>query len=197
MLFKVGVKTDNQHKAEQDSSAFTSKYLNKHLDLLENISEDLVRFPEPGEIFFLQTLQAFNAFTFIQKIAKSYFIEELVATTYSVSMRVMEAMQELQNKGKVGKIKLLISDSMMSRNPKVTDSLDAWAQHNGSVKIIYAHNHSKITLAKTKDHNFCIEGSGNWSENASYEQYIFYNDKEVYEFRKQLLYNCKVLRSVN
>lgn len=196
-LKKTEVKTDNHQKAEQNSSAFTSKYLNKHLDLLENINEDLVRFPQPGEIFFFQTLQAFNAFTFIQKIAQTYFIEELVATTYSVSMRVMEALQEMQRLGKISEIKLLISDSMMSRNPKVTDALDAWASTNAGVKIVYSWNHSKITLAKTSDHYFCIEGSGNWSENACYEQYIFYNDKEVYGFRKQLIYDCKVVRSVN
>lgn len=196
-LKKPEVKPNNQEKAERENSAFTSKYLNKHLDLLENISEDLVRFPAEGEIFFLQTLQAFNAFTFIQKIAKTYFIEELVATTYSVSMRVMEALQELQRLGKIGEIKLLISDSMMSRNPKVTDALDAWASTDANVKLIYTWNHSKITLAKTAEQHFCIEGSGNWSENACYEQYIFYNDKDVYEFRKQLLYDCKVVRSVN
>lgn len=197
MLFsrdELEVKTNNP-QAEGNSSAFTSKYLNKHQALLKNAA--LERFPQPGEIFFLQTMQAFNAFTFIQKIAETYFIEELVATTYSVSMKVMEALQELQRKGRIGTIKLLISDSMMSRNPRVTDSLDSWATADADVKLIYTWNHSKITLAKTPEHHFCIEGSGNWSDNACYEQYIFFNDREVYEFRKQILYDCKVIRSVN
>lgn len=198
MLFKLSeVNTNNQEKTEGESSAFTSRYLNKHLQLLKNLPDELQRFPDPGEIFFMQTLQAFNAFTFMEKIAEAYYIEELVATTYSVSMRVLEGLQELQRKGKIGKIKLLISDSMMSRNNKVTDALDAWAMADENVKLVYTWNHSKITMAKCGDDHFCIEGSGNWSENACYEQYIFYNDKEVYEFRKQILYSCKVVRSVN
>lgn len=198
MLFnEIGVKSNNQEQKADEESGFTSRYLNKHLDLINNLKEDLVRFPEQGEIFFLQTIQAFNAFTFIEKIAQTYFIEELVATTYSVSMKVMEALQELQSRGKIGEIRLLISDSMMSRNPRVTDNLDAWAKINPNVHLVYSWNHSKITLAKTADHHFCIEGSGNWSENACYEQYIFYNDKEAYEFRRKLLSICKAVRRVN
>lgn len=198
MLFnEIGVKSNNHEKKADEQSAFTSRYLNKHLDLINNLKEDLVRFPEQGEMFFLQTIQAFNAFTFIEKIAQTYFIEELVATTYSVSMKVMEALQELQSRGKIGEIRLLISDSMMSRNPRVTDNLDAWANTNPNVHLVYSWNHSKITLAKTADHHFCIEGSGNWSENACYEQYIFYNDKEAYEFRRKLLTICKAIRRVN
>jgi hypothetical protein len=36
-----------------------------------------------------------------------------------------------------------------------------------------------------------LEGSGNWSENAHYEQYVFINSKEVFDFRKQLFTNVK------
>jgi hypothetical protein len=52
-----------------------SKYLNKHLQRIENVSE-LCRIPDDGEVFFLQTEKAFNAFTFIPWIAKKFFIEE-------------------------------------------------------------------------------------------------------------------------
>ena len=197
MLFgkkDIAVETSNQKAEEQ--SAFVSKYLNIENHRVENLHEDLARFPSPGEIFFLQTIQSFNAFTFIQKIAKTYFIEELVATTYSVSMSVLEAIQEMQSRGRIGEVKLLISDSMMSRNPKVTDAIDAWANQNASVKITYAWNHSKITLAKTADHHFVIEGSGNWGKNACYEQYIFLNDESAYEFRRSLFTDCKAVRRI-
>lgn len=197
MLFAkkdLAVETNNQKSDEK--SGFVSKYLNTENHRIGNLSEDLARFPSDGEIFFLQTLQSFNAFTFIQKIAKTHFIEELVATTYSVSISVMEAIQEMQNKGQIGDVKLFISDSMQSRNPKVTDALDAWANQNGSVKISYGWNHSKVTLAKTSDHHFVIEGSGNWGKNACYEQYIFLNNKEVYEFRRELFTDSKSVRRV-
>ena len=162
-----------------------SKYLNKHLQRIENVSE-LCRIPDDGEVFFLQTEKAFNAFTFIPWIAKKFFIEEIYASTYSISRRVVEALQELQQDGKVGEVTLLISDSMIKRNPQTIDNLEAVAKSNANFKIKYYWNHSKVTLIKTKEHFFVLEGSGNFSENAQLEQYTFCNDADVYQFRKQI-----------
>ena len=197
MLFgkkDLAVETNNQKADEK--SAFISKYAQSENHRIEKLSEDLAKFPSENEIFFLQTIQSFNAFTFIQKIAKTYFIEELVATTYSVSMSVVEAIMEMQRLGQVDQIRLFVSDSMMSRNPKVTDAIDSWANQNSSVKITYGWNHSKVNLVKTADHHFIIEGSGNWGKNACYEQYIFLNNKDVYEFRRELFSDSKAVRRI-
>ena len=199
MLFEkhdIGVNTNSQ-KAEDSSSAFTSKFLNVQTHMVNNLPEDLSRLPDPGEIFFMQTMSSFNAFTFVELISRLQFIEELYATTYSVSLSVLEALQEMQNAGRIGRIKLLISDSMRQRNPRICDALNSWAETDGNVTIIYTWNHSKITLAKTEFGNFCIEGSGNWSKNAQYEQYIFTNDADVMDLRKKLFYDCKVVHRIN
>ena len=111
-------------------------------------------------------------------------------------MSVVEAMMEMQRLGQVNQIRLFVSDSMMSRNPKVTDAIDSWANQNDSVKITYGWNHSKVNLVKTLDHHFIIEGSGNWGKNACYEQYIFLNNKEVYEFRRELFSDSKAVRRI-
>lgn len=200
MLFSkedIGVSTNNQPKAEEKTSAFTSRFLNVETHKVDNLPEELARLPEPGEIFFMQTMQSYNAFTFVQKISQLQFIKELFATTYSVNLAVLEALQEMQHKGKIGRIRLLISDSMQQRNPKVCDAMNSWAMADHSVTIIYTWNHSKITLVKTDFGDFCIEGSGNWSKNACYEQYIFANDKKVFELREQLFYDCKVVHKIN
>lgn len=202
MLFntsEIGVKSNNHNdkKAEQNSSAFTSKFLNITCDIIEKLSEDLVKLPEPGEIKFLQTIQAFNGFTFVELISRLGYIEELTASTYSISMKVVEALQELQRLGKIGKINLLISDSMMKRNPKVSDSINAWANINPQISVVYAWNHSKVTILKTETGYYCIEGSGNWGENACYEQYVLVNDESVYNLRKKLFEDCKVVYKIN
>lgn len=200
MLFakeEIGVNANNQEEADKDCSAFTSKFLNVQTHMINNLPADLTRLPDDGEIFFMQTLSSFNAFTFVELISRLQFIEELHATTYSVSLSVLEALQEMQANGRIGRIKLLISDSMRQRNPRVTDALNAWAQTDGNVTIIYTWNHSKITLVKTDVANFCIEGSGNWSKNAQYEQYIFTNNADVMSLRKQLFYDCKVVQRIN
>jgi hypothetical protein len=45
---------------------------------------------------------------------------------------------------------------------------------------------------KTHDNYYIIEGSGNWSENAQYEQYILANSKGVYDFRMELFTNSNL-----
>ncbi|AFR35886.1 hypothetical protein [Riemerella anatipestifer] len=162
-----------------------SVYLNKHLERVENLNQ-LVRIPQEGEVFFLQTEKAFNAFTFIPWIAKLHFIEELYASTYSISRRVVEALQELQQNGRVGKVTLLISDSMPKRNPLTIDVLEGVCKHNGNFNVKYFWNHSKICLLKVDGFHLVLEGSGNWSENAQLEQYVLANSKEVFEFRKTI-----------
>lgn len=201
MLFntsEIGVNSNNHNeKAEGNSSAFTSKFLNITVDIIEKLSQDLVKLPEPGEIKFLQTIQAFNGFTFVELISRLGYIEELSASTYSISMKVVEALQELQRIGRIGKINLLISDSMQKRNPKISDTINAWATVNPQVTVIYAWNHSKVTLLKTEAGYFCIEGSGNWGENACYEQYVLVNDESVYNLRKKLFTDSKVVYKIN
>ena len=202
MLFGIGdisgVKSSNQDgKAEGNSSAFTSKFLNVQTDIIENLSEDLVRLPEPGEIKFLQTIKAFNAFTFVELISRLSFIQELTASTYSISMKVIDALQEMKRNGRIDKINLMISDSMMKRNPKVSDSINAWATVDPMVSVVYSWNHSKVVAIKTETDYFCIEGSGNWGENACYEQYVVVNDESVYHLRKRLFTECKVVYKIN
>jgi hypothetical protein len=39
-----------------------------------------------------------------------------------------------------------------------------------------------------------IEGSGNWAENAHFEQYVFANSKGLYDFRLQLFTNVNMIK---
>lgn len=198
MLFsKEDIETKMQTtQAEGQPSAFTSQYLNWSVEKINN-ADGLLRLPEDGEAIFLQTIQSFNAFSLVEMLSRQQFIQELVATTYSVSLSVLEALQELRSIGRLGSVTLLISDSMQQRNPRVCNAINAWAETNPDVKIIYTWNHSKITLAKTEIGYYCIEGSGNWSKNAQYEQYVFLQSQQVHQFRKELMDNCKIIHQIN
>ena len=87
---------------------------------------------------------------------------------------------------------LVISDSMIKRNPVTIDNLMAMASTRPNMKIFYAWSHAKVCLMKTQDFYFVVEGSGNWSENAHYEQYLFANSKGLYDFRLQLFTNTNL-----
>ena len=190
--FKIPKKEEFSEALESNASElFISKYLNKHYLKIKNLSEDLLRLPAEEEVFYLQTENAFNAFTFIPMIAKQQGIKELYASTYSINIRVIESLIELHDAGIVEQITLLISDSLIKRNPTTIDLLSALVKSRANIKVVYSWNHSKVCLIKTAFSHYVIEGSGNWSENAFIEQYAFTNSKNVFDFRKEIFTNAK------
>ena len=173
----------------QQSGIHVEKFLQVHVEKVESIKNLGGRFPRDGEIYFLWTVKSFNAFTFIPYIIHECgYIEELILSTYSINIRIIDALIRLVDLKKIGSVEIFISDSIRSRLPKVNDHLSALVK-NYPVRVTYCWNHSKITLIRTGSNYFCAEGSGNWGENAQHEQYIYLNSKTVFEFRKNEILN--------
>lgn len=164
------------------STSTCEAFENLHIGKVNSLKQLLGRVPGRGEVFFLWTLNSFNAFTFITYIIK-YFgtIRQLTFSTYSINERILTSLVRWYDKGAIEKIYICISDSIRSRVPKVNDQLQAFASTR-NIDIGYAWNHSKVTLIQTDEHYFVIAGSGNFSENALNEQYIFLNDERIYNF---------------
>lgn len=174
------------------SSVFKSQYIQKHFEKIAYLHEDLKRLPSTEEFFFLQTDNSFNAFTFIPFIAQQHSIQHLYICTYSISRRVIDALIELYDRGFCDRVTLMISDSLIKRNPTTMELLASMISQRGNFEVFFSWSHAKVTLIQTNAHYFGIEGSGNHSENAHYEQYLFYNSKETYEFRKQLFTDVQI-----
>ncbi|MCX6270503.1 MAG: hypothetical protein NTU44_04645 [Bacteroidetes bacterium] len=177
-----------QQQAELTASSGILKdhFLDVHLAKVETLKQLLGAVPNEGEVYFLWTLNSFNAFTFIPYLVKTQgAIQELIITTYSISTRILNALAHYLEKRRIEQVHLVISDSVKFRLPKVQEQLVILCnQRPGQFTVTYAWNHSKITLMKTKNGHFLVEGSGNFSENAQHEQYIFLNNIKIYEFRK-------------
>jgi hypothetical protein len=168
------------------SSMYAAKFVEKHNIKVDNLKSLTGRFPDSGEAFFLWTLNSFNAFTFIVYIIKQCGkIDDLTLSTYSINDRILTSLVKWYDKGFIENVNISISDSIRQRNPRVYDQLESQKQ-NRNININYSWNHSKVTLMKTPEHRFVVEGSGNFSENAAHEQYIFTNDPSLYDFR----YKC-------
>ena len=60
----------SEKKEEKLPELFVSKYLSFHYEKVISLEESLTRLPTPEELFFLQSDNAFNAFTFIPFIAR-------------------------------------------------------------------------------------------------------------------------------
>mgnify|MGYP000017141697 FL=1 len=174
-----------EHGAGRDvGKSRVVKFEKIHSAKIENIKNLCGQLPAPGEIVFLWTCNSFNAFTFIPYVIKySGMIEELCISTYSINTRIVESLTKWYDKGNVRSILLYVSESLRFRMPAVVDLLEAKARDR-EISIVYAWNHSKVQLIKSNGNYFVVEGSGNFSENAANEQYIFLNNEYVYKFRK-------------
>jgi len=180
-----------EQEPEDKSGILTEKFMAIHTERIENIKKLTLGIPGQDEILFLWTINSFNAFTFIPYIiSECGIINELIISTYSINIRIIDALIKLIDKGKILKVDIFISDSIKSRIPKVFDHLSAQVEKRTSIfQVHYAWNHSKIAIIRCGDSFFDVEGSGNWGENAQHEQYIFLNSRKVFEFRKnEILY---------
>ena len=180
--------TPRDPHGDGDRSGMITRFMQLHEARVETIKELTGRIPGDGEIFFLWTVNSCNAFTFIPFLIKECGpIDELILATYSINIRIIEALTRLIDKGMVHQVDIFISDSIRGRLPKVYDQLMA-LQETKPVRIRYAWNHAKVALIRCGDRYFDVEGSGNWGENAQHEQYVFLQSREVFEFRKNEIY---------
>ena len=174
-----------------DKAGFLAETFYKvHCEKINSIKNLITRLPDIGEIFLLSTLNSFNAFTFVPFIIKNCgVIDELIITTYSINIRIIDALIKQIDLGNIRKVDLLISYSLKARLPKVYDHLSALETNRKNVTVNYSWNHSKVTLIRSQHNYYIVEGSGNFSENAQFEQYIFLNNETVYRFRKEAFRN--------
>lgn len=186
-FFELPTKKGDQSPTERPSGSFISKYLAAHYQKVSAVKKDLKRLPEKDEFFFLQSDNSFNAFTFIPVILENQSASHLYATTYSINKQVINALVELHTSGKIDQITLCISDTMIRRNPVTTDLLAAINKEYANINVLFSWVHAKVCLIETEKAHYVIEGSGNWSENAYYEQYTFANSKGLFDFRMKLL----------
>ncbi|SEJ15969.1 hypothetical protein SAMN05192553_102684 [Cyclobacterium xiamenense] len=177
---------------EDKAEIHRARFENKHLAKIASLKNLMGKLPEPGEAFFLYTLKSFNAFTFITYIIKHCGeIEELTFSTYSINERILSSLLRWYDKGSIRKIRMSISESVRHRMPKVYDLIEL-QRRDRAFEVFYCWNHSKVTLIRSQGNYFVIEGSGNFSENALHEQYLFLNDREVYAFRENCLMGLEI-----
>ena len=178
---------DRKESSENTSTALIEKYEGMHFRKIEGIRDLMGDYPAAGDIYFLWTQNQFNAVTFILYIIRNFsVIDELTFSSYAINERIVNSLAKWYDSGAIRRITIFISDTVKVRNAKTHDLLVMQAERRGW-QIIYAWNHSKIMLMKSGENYFCIEGSGNLSDNSRFENYIFTNNRRVYEFRKECI----------
>ena len=193
-LFNVNELVPSRTKEGKEEKAMlhASKFESKHLSKIASLKQLIGNLPRSGEAYFLYTLKSFNAFTFITYVIKHCGkIDHLTFSTYSINERILSSLLRWYDKGSIRKISMSISDSIKHRMPKVYDLIELQKRER-DFEVNYCWNHSKITLIASQGNYFVIEGSGNFSENAMHEQYVFINDKGVYMFRMSCIMSIEL-----
>jgi hypothetical protein len=132
------------------------------------------------------TDMSFSATTVIQYLLEFYNIDELYIVVYRMNDKAFDFLSEIIKKDDI-KTGFIVS-TFFRENKKYerwAKEIKILSQTSKNVKTSYYNSHAKVFLAKTKcDKHIVFEGSGNLSHNERLEQYIFENNKNVYDFHK-------------
>ena len=174
-------------RQEQQGRRFYSEYYESQLTARVNSLKELCdRLPDVNEAFFIETKKSFSAFAFVAYIIKMVGrIDKLYIATYSTNERIINALLRWQSQGMIGSIHLHVSETMQYRMPAVWQRLLLLHQ-DGVLRLTSAWSHQKVACVDTEIGQFVVEGSGNYGENAMYENYVFLRSESVYRFRAGL-----------
>lgn len=154
--------------------------------------EDLCVKPKKNEQYRIITEKQFNAFSLIIHVLEEEMIEELYVAIYRINQPTVESIIDFIEVGKIKSATFVISNffNQTKKPEKWAKLLCEFAKKNENVKHIYTHNHAKVVAMRTDKSNYYVfEGSGNMSDNARIEQYIYDNNEGVYNFHKEWMSN--------
>lgn len=149
---------------------------------------DICGEPAEGEQWRIITEKQFNAFALILHLLQTRVIEEMYLAVYRINEPTVTSIIEFIESEKIKKSVFVIS-SFFNQTKKPEQwaiMLKQFADKKANCYHVYTHNHAKVLAVRTsKNEFFVFEGSGNMSDNARIEQYIYENSKQSFEFHKK------------
>lgn len=149
-----------------------------------------VNLPKTDEVLFFLSQKDINTFTLLLWIVGKMGgkLDELFLTTFNVNQKIIYAFARLIDEGKVDRLSIVLSQSIMSRMPERIEELRlVWEKRKAQMRVSLCWNHSKVLLARSGDKRFVLTGSGNFSFNAEIEQYEVWNNAELYDWNYKTL----------
>ena len=159
---------------------------------------DIAKLPEPNISVHIVTQQHINAFSLLFLISENETIEKAIVTTYSISERSIAAFLELLDSNKIENLQMVVAAGMKQLQKKRYEQLaQAIVNRPGKLSVSFIDNHTKISVLKTKNNYYVIEGSGNFSTNAKIEQYTISNSETLYNYHHNWINDICFTRSEN
>jgi hypothetical protein len=165
------------------------KFELKTFERVQNIIKEICTIPNVNEQYRIITHKSFTAYDWVVFICGFYeAFEEVYFLSYNFSEKPIHHILKKFDDKIFEKCTCIISHTIMYRTPKIYNLLkQASEERSENFRVAGIFNHSKIILMKPKnsEHYLVIEGSGNFSQNAYIEQYVFDNSKNIYNFHKK------------
>lgn len=182
-------KTNIKKKVVEDRAMkLYQKSLDIHTIKAKQLS-DLCGQPKENEQWRIITEKQFNAFNLILDVIQNSIIEELYIAIYRINEPTVRTIKQLIEDGRIKKATFIISNFFLQtkRPEQWAISLKNFCDANqDKCSSAYVHNHAKVICIKDdKGNHFVFEGSGNMSDNARIEQYLYENNQTTFNFHKQ------------
>lgn len=141
---------------------------------------------EKGTQYRIITENAFNAITVITHLQETYQFEEVYMAVYRMNEKAVQTLTNfIDNHGVEFHV-------VLSNFFKENKKYEAWAnqlyqycESKDTTHIAFISSHAKVFAGKTNCGRFFVfEGSGNYSDNARVEQYIFEDNEAAFKFHK-------------
>lgn len=144
--------------------------------------------PEIDECFkMLSVGGGFSSLGIITYIATKETIEELYCSTFRIGKHHFETLIDLHAKNKLKQCHFITSQTQQRTDTKYNyfEFIEKQCETFGW-KLKCFNNHSKLILMQTDKNYYVVETSSNLNENPKMEQFNWENDKELYDWYKEL-----------
>lgn len=147
---------------------------------------DLCPKPKKGEQYRIITEKQFNAYALILHLLQTENVIEMHLAIYRINQPTVDSLIDLIQSGRIEKATFVISNffNQTKKPERWAIALKDFCDQNSRCSHIYTHNHSKVLAVKTPNGHYVFEGSGNMSDNARIEQYVYEESEDVYNFHK-------------
>ena len=173
-----------------------SKFLIAQFARVAEVEEIGIPEKENGQLRFITSSQM-NVISFLlYLIERIGNIDECILSYYVIGTKTVELLDTLLNSEKIKKLFIQTSTLRMhGRDVKSINAIKDMMRKYGEkrVKGNMSWIHTKILCCRIKDKHYVIEGSGNLSDNARIEQYLFERSKKSYNFHKNWIENVSEL----
>lgn len=199
-LFRETSKLENEKRKLLMDKKVYRRFLDKQYNRVSSIDELLGKLPGKNEQIRIITQKSFNAFAILLYIAEKVNIEELILGVFRIDKNSVIGIKELYESMNIKQITIILSSFFIqTKKPeRSAQMLIEFAKDKENIKIVFCWNHTKIMGVKTNDDKYYIvEGSGNMTDNAKIEQYLFEQSKEMFYFHKSWMEELLKMSSNN